>query len=105
MQKPRKPKITYWQKGKPQDCIFVLDDQNRSPTYIYDFGTTLGLEVMYDYDVPENTYKDSREPKQLSRAEFYRQLKALQVKYNAKFSIKTEWGTNVSQSSNPECKS
>lgn len=91
----RKSDVTYW-RSMTAYSWWVLDGSNNTPTKIGAFHNT--LIVSYDYDVPDNTYNSDR-PVQVTKKIFMAKMKELQDKYGVKFSIKTEWGTNASQSS------
>lgn len=94
----RKSDVTYWQYANDSSCIFVLTEKWQTPTFITNFSY---LQVEYDYNCAENTYKQTHSGGvvQITEKEFMDFVKRAQAKYGVKFSIKTEWGTNASQSS------
>lgn len=91
----RNSEVRYWLRNEDAPgltpCAFVTDEQYRTPTFISDF---VDLEVQYNYFCEATSTEYANGATQVSKAKFMRHIKALQIKYGVKFSIKTEWGTN-----------
>lgn len=96
----RKSDVRYWLRNEDAPfltpCAFVTDEQYRTTIFISDFVT---LEIQYNYFCGAASTEYEKGATQVSKAKFMRHIKALQIKYGVKFSIKTKWGTNANQSS------
>ena len=80
-------KIEY---GQTNCCVMVISREKvitTTPTVIFPWDYRQELEVKYNYNVPENTYKDGTF-KVISKSEFNHIVKQIKDRYNVKFTIK-----------------